>query len=111
MGAAPGDTHFDVVVVGSGYGGAVVAHRLAEAGQRVCVLERGKSFPPGSFPRSPNGVRQNFWDPSAGLHGLYDVWSFRGLAAVVASGLGGGSLLTSNVLIRKDEDTFVNEEF
>ncbi len=105
------ETHFDVVVVGSGYGGAVVAHRLAEAGLRVCVLERGKAYPPGSFPRSPNGVRQNFWDPSEGLHGLFDVWSFRGLAAVVSSGLGGGSLLTSNVLIRKDEDTFVEEDF
>ncbi|MEO7092082.1 MAG: GMC family oxidoreductase [Polyangiales bacterium] len=107
----PGETHFDVVVVGSGYGGAVVAHRLAEAGRRVCLLERGKAYPPGSFPRSPNGVRRNFWDPSEGLHGLFDVWSFRGLAAVVASGLGGGSLLTSNVLIRKDEDTFVHEDF
>jgi cholesterol oxidase len=109
--AMPGETHFDVVVIGSGYGGAVVAHRLAEQGVRVCVLERGKSYPQGSFPRSPNRVRRNFWDPSEGLHGLFDVWSFRGLAAVVASGLGGGSLLTSNVLIRKDEDTFVREDF
>jgi cholesterol oxidase len=107
----PGETHFDVVVVGSGYGGSVIAYRLAEAGRRVCLLERGKAYPQGSFPRSPNHVRQNFWDPSAGLHGLYDVWSFRGLAAVVTSGLGGGSLITSNVLIRKDEDTFVHEEF
>ena len=105
------ETHFDVVIIGSGYGGAVVAHRLAEAGSRVCVLERGRAYPQGSFPRTPDRVRRNFWDPSEGLHGLYDVWSFRGLAAVVASGLGGGSLITANVLIRKDEDTFVHEDF
>src|SRR3712207_2997314 len=50
-----------------------------------------------------------FWDPSRGLHGLFDVWTFRGLEAVVASGLGGGSLIYANVLLRKDEKWFVRE--
>src|SRR3712207_6399989 len=50
-----------------------------------------------------------FWDPSRGLHGLFDVWTFRGLEAVVASGLGGGSLIYANVLIRKDERWFVRQ--
>jgi cholesterol oxidase len=62
----------DPVVVGSGFGGSVVACRLAEAGRPVCVLERGKSYPPGSFPRRPAGPREmarNFWDPGAGLQG------------------------------------------
>ncbi|EAU69322.1 cholesterol oxidase [Stigmatella aurantiaca DW4/3-1] len=86
-----------------------MAWRLAEAGLRVCVLERGKSYPPGSFPRSPYGMRRNFWDPSEGLHGLFNLWSFRGLGGVVASGLGGGSLIYANVLLRKDEKTFVHE--
>jgi cholesterol oxidase len=45
----PGDAHFDAVVVGSGFGGSVSAYRLAQAGRRVCVLERGKAYPPGSF--------------------------------------------------------------
>lgn len=102
--------HFDVVIVGSGFGGSVMAYRLAEAGYRVCVLERGKAYPPGSFPRSPAGMSRNFWDPSAGLYGMYNVWSFRGLGSVVASGLGGGSLIYANVLIRKDEKWFVRED-
>ncbi|WP_224241974.1 GMC oxidoreductase [Hyalangium gracile] len=101
--------HFDAIIVGSGFGGSVMAWRLAEAGLRVCVLERGKTYPPGSFPRSPYAMRRNFWDPSEGLHGLFNLWSFRGLGGVVASGLGGGSLIYANVLLRKDEKTFVRE--
>jgi cholesterol oxidase len=102
--------HFDAVIVGSGFGGSVMAYRLAEAGLSVCVLERGKAYPPGSFPRSPWETSRNFWDPSEGLQGLFDIWTFRGLGGIVASGLGGGSLLWSNVVLRKDRSTFVKEE-
>ena len=100
------DDHFDAIVIGSGFGGSVTAARLTAAQWRVCVLERGKAYPPGSFPRSPWGLKQNFWDPSLGLHGMFDVWSFDGLEALVSSGLGGGSLIYANVLIRKDERWF-----
>ncbi len=103
------ETHFDAIVIGSGFGGSVMACRLVEAGLRVCLLERGKAYPPGSFPRSPYRMKNNFWDPSEGLYGLYNFWSFRGLDALVSSGLGGGSLIYANVLIRKDEKWFVKE--
>jgi cholesterol oxidase len=102
--------HFDTVVVGSGFGGSVTAYRLAEAGRRVCLLERGKPYPPGSFPRTPADMKRNFWDPSEGLHGMFDVWSFSGIDALVSSGLGGGSLIYANVMIRKDERWFVHGE-
>jgi cholesterol oxidase len=88
----------------------VIASRLAEAGTRVCVLERGKRYPPGSFPRSPRAFAQNFWDPGQGCHGMFDVWSFKGLEAVVASGLGGGSLIYANVMLRKDEHWFYDRD-
>lgn len=99
--------HFDAIVVGSGFGGSVMAYRLAQAGMRVCVLERGRAYAPGDFPRTPRGMRQNFWDPQAGLYGLFNVWSFAGLDALVASGVGGGSLIYTNVLLRKPAHTFV----
>ncbi|RMH62256.1 MAG: GMC family oxidoreductase [Bacteroidetes bacterium] len=104
------DTHFDAVIVGSGFGGSVTAYRLAEAGLRVCVLERGRPYPPGSYPRSPYEMSRNVWDPSEGLYGLFNVWSFRGIEAIVGSGLGGGSLIYANVHLRKDERWFVRED-
>lgn len=55
-------------------------------------------------------MRDNFWDPSAGQQGLFDVWSFKGIDAIISSGLGGGSLIYANVLLRKDPKWFVEED-
>lgn len=101
--------HFDAVIIGSGFGGSVMAYRLAHAGLRVCLLERGKPYPPNSFARAPYDLGKNFWDPSAGLFGMFDVWSFKGSGALVSSGLGGGSLIYANIHIRKDPKWF-NED-
>ena len=84
-----------------------MAYRLAAAGKTVCLLERGKPFAPGSFPRTPREIRNNFWRPETNNHGLFDVWSFADAEAIVSAGLGGGSLIYANVLIRKDANWFV----
>lgn len=97
---------FDAVIIGSGFGGSVMAYRLAEAGLRVCLLERGKAYPPNSFPRKPYDLGRNFWDPSSGLYGLFDIWSFKRSGALVSSGLGGGSLIYANIHLRKDPNWF-----
>jgi cholesterol oxidase len=102
-----GEKRRSVVVVGSGFGGSVMAYRLALKGYRVTVLERGRAWPGGSFPRSLPAVRRDgFWDPDRGLYGLFDIWSFRSQWAIVASGLGGGSLLYANVIMRMPADWF-----
>lgn len=98
---------FDTIVIGSGFGGSVMTYRLSRAGQEVCLLERGKAYPPGSFERSPAGLRRAIWSPDEHRHGLFDLWTFRGIDAVVSSGLGGGSLIYANVLLRKPPDWFV----
>ena len=71
------------------------------------ILERGDLYPPGSFPRNPFDIARNVWDPGKGLHGLFDLWSFSGIDALVASGVGGGSLIYANVLLRKEARWFV----
>jgi cholesterol oxidase len=101
--------HFDAVVAGSGFGGSVMAYRLAKAGRKVLVLERGRAYPPESFARTPDQMRTNWWDPSENLYGMYQLWSFKGIEALVSSGLGGGSLIYANVLLRKDPSWFVED--
>jgi cholesterol oxidase len=98
--------HFDTIVVGSGFGGSVSTYRHAEAGRRVLLLERGKRYPPGSFARSPREMHENVWDPSEGHLGLFQLWRFPGIDGIVSAGLGGGSLIYANVLLRKDERWF-----
>ena len=104
------EEHFDVIVVGTGFGGSLTALRLAEAGRSVLVLERGQPHAPGSFARTPYAMRTNYWAPARDSYGLFDLWAFDALDMVMASGLGGGSLIYANVMLRKDERTFVRED-
>jgi cholesterol oxidase len=99
---------FDAVVVGSGFGGSINALRLAQAGRKVLVLERGRRYAPSTFPRDVRDVDNLLWRYPAHpeSQGLYDVRFFSGIAAVVASGVGGGSLIYANIHIRPDDIVF-----
>lgn len=95
---------FDVVIVGSGYGGAVAAKRLAQWGKKVCVLERGREYLPGEFPNDvavlPKYVRVARSD-KAGIIGdadaLIDLRIGKDVSALVGSALGGTSQLNAAV--------------
>jgi cholesterol oxidase len=98
---------YDVVIVGSGFGGAVTACRLAQAGRSVCVLERGRRWRPTAFPRSPSDVaREAFWDPPSHRFGVIDYRAFRGMHVIQGSGVGGGSLHYFNVHLRPPAAVF-----
>src|SRR5688500_10586656 len=103
--------HYPVVVIGSGYGGGVMAARLARAGQLVCVLERGRELQPGDYPDSPGGVlREIQLDTPAGHFfsptGLYDFRVNDEINVFLGCGLGGTSLINANVSAHPDARVF-----
>jgi cholesterol oxidase len=92
---------YDVVVIGSGFGGGITACRLAQSGRSVCVLERGRRWRNTDFPRSPAEVDRNaFWDVDSGRYGLMEYRVFRGMHVIQGCGVGGGSLHYFNVHLR-----------
>ncbi len=97
---------FDAIVVGSGFGGSVVACRLAEAGRRVLVLERGRRWDPSTFPRSVEDPW--LWDQfhPERENGWFDVRIFRRMAVAQGAGVGGGSLVYANISIEPDAALF-----
>ncbi|MBX9687520.1 MAG: GMC family oxidoreductase [Candidatus Obscuribacterales bacterium] len=112
---------YDYVVLGSGFGGGTVALRLAEAGKSVLILERGrrwhgKNLPaaalkPSSSPFPEPGQASYFWDrqllnPFRQRLGLYDLRQFSKLQGLVAAGVGGGSLIWANVVVKAHEKAF-----
>lgn len=106
--------HYDVVVVGSGYGGGVTASRLARAGRSVCVLERGREVATGEFPsRFPDlkgemQVRGKLVRTGPET-ALYDVRLGEDMHVLVGCGLGGGSLVNAGVSLRPDARVFADE--
>lgn len=94
------------LIIGSGFGGSVMAAELATRRRGVCLFERGKAYPPGSFPRRVMEIDDSIWAPGFGKHGMFDLWSFDGIDAVTASGLGGGSLIYANVMLEKPAQWF-----
>ena len=101
---------YDVVVIGSGFGGAVTSCRLAQAGKRVCILEQGKEWQKSDFPRSASKIPELFWRRNKGL-GFLEYRTFKGTDVINGCGVGGGSLLYFNVTIRTPKEIFERTEW
>jgi cholesterol oxidase len=98
---------FDAIVVGSGFGGAVAACRLAEANFRVLVLERGRRWFPGAYPRD---LRDRWlYDSSCPqrLNGWLEFHIFRNMIVATGAAVGGGSLVYANVSEIPPDETFL----
>ncbi|MEW9546811.1 FAD-dependent oxidoreductase [Nonomuraea sp. NPDC050783] len=98
--SAPG---FDVIVIGSGFGGSVAALRLAEKGYRVGVLEAGRRFDATTLPATSWRARDFLWAPWLGLKGIQRIHVLRGergtgVMVLAGAGVGGGSLVYANTL-------------
>ena len=102
---------YDVVVIGSGYGGGVAAARLARVGASVCVLERGREFLPGEFPDSLLQANREFQLSRKGKRlgsptALFDMRWGDDVHVVSGCGLGGTSLINANVCLTPHEKVF-----
>ncbi|WP_372351354.1 GMC family oxidoreductase N-terminal domain-containing protein [Streptomyces sp. KL116D] len=100
--AATADTQdvdvFDVLVVGSGFGGSVSALRLTEKGYRVGVLEAGRRYTRDTLPRTSLKLRDYLWAPRLGLYGIQRVHLMKNVMVLAGAGVGGGSLNYANTL-------------
>ncbi|WP_163713818.1 GMC family oxidoreductase N-terminal domain-containing protein [Mangrovibacterium lignilyticum] len=102
---------YDVVVIGSGYGGSIAASRMARAGYSVCLLEKGKEFLPGEFPSSLLEARKEIQVKKDNLqigaeNGLYEFVAGKEISVFKGCGLGGTSLVNANVSIEAEERVF-----
>jgi cholesterol oxidase len=105
---------YDVVVIGSGYGGGVTASRLSRAGKRVAVLERGREIETGQFPQKFSELKNEFQVTGTSFRtgseqAIYDVRLGRDMHVLVACGLGGGSLVNAGVSLIPDRRVFTDE--
>lgn len=87
---------FDILVIGSGFGGSVAACRLSDKGYRVGVLEQGKRFGPDDYANSTWELRKYLWMPSLGCHGIFALKIMKDLIVFHGAGVGGGSLVYAN---------------
>jgi cholesterol oxidase len=100
------NSDFDAIVVGSGFGGAVTAARLAEAGWKVLVLERGRRWLPKTMPRGPDDDWFYDVDEPHKQNGWLDFRWFGDMSVAMGAGVGGGSLIYGNVSIIPPRETF-----
>lgn len=108
--------HYEIAVVGSGYGGGIAASRLARAGRQVAVFERGREFQPGEYPASPTGFLSQVQIDLPAKHlgsssALFDFRFNEDMNVIVGCGLGGTSLINANVVLAPEPRVFADEHW
>ncbi|MEU5538214.1 GMC family oxidoreductase [Streptomyces sp. NPDC020362] len=95
----PQDAHdYDVLVIGSGFGGSVTALRLTEKGYKVGVLEAGRRFARDTLPKNSWDLKNYLWAPKLGMYGIQRIHLLGNVMVLAGAGVGGGSLNYANTL-------------
>ena len=98
--------HWDVVVVGSGFGGSVAALRLSEKGYRVLVVESGRRFRDDELPKTSWRLPKFVWAPALGMFGIQRITLLKDVVVLSGAGVGGGSLVYANTLYEPLDDYY-----
>jgi len=97
---------FDVLVIGSGFGGSVAALRAVEKGYSVGVLESGRRFTDEELPKTSWRLRKYLWAPALGCYGLQRIHLLPDVLVMAGAGVGGGSLNYANTLYQPPKRFF-----
>lgn len=102
---------FDVVIIGSGFGGSVAALRLSEKGYRVAVLEAGRRFTDKDFPKTSWRLSKFLFLPRLGLRGIQRIHALPNVLVLAGAGVGGGSLVYANTLYQPPDSYFEDTQW
>ena len=102
---------YDVLIIGSGFGGSVTALRLTEKGYRVGVLEAGRRFSDEDFAKTSWNLRKFLWAPKLGMYGIQRIHLLRNVMILAGAGVGGGSLNYANTLYVPPEPFFADRQW
>ena len=102
---------YDVLIIGSGFGGSVSALRLTEKGYRVGVLEAGRRFADDEFAKNSWHLRQFLWAPKLGCYGIQRIHLLNNVMVLAGAGVGGGSLNYANTLYVPPEPFFADKQW
>src|SRR6516225_1898811 len=94
---------YDFIVIGSGFGGSVAAHRLTEKGYRVAVMEMGRRWTPENLPKNNWDIRNWIWRPGLGMHGFFNMTPFRHVMILHGCAVGGGSVTYASTTLAPKE--------
>ena len=100
------ELQFDVVIIGSGFGGSVTALRLREKGYSVAVIEAGKRFADKDFPKTSWRVNKFLFAPALGCYGIQRIHFLPDVLVLCGAGVGGGSLVYANTLYQPGDKYF-----
>ena len=105
------DKQYDIVIIGSGFGGSVSALRLSEKGYKVLVLEKGKRYEAKDFPKTNWNLRKFLWMPNLFLYGIQCITLLKNIFILHGAGVGGGSLVYANTLLVPPDKAFEDKRW